>query len=260
MPQVSSEPVHLTRERGWNIAREAGIIAIAVFLYFYVRGLVDARRNVAIAHSHDIVDIEKTLGIFHEPALQGYFTGHEWVVEIINSVYIYGHWPIVIGTLIWLVLKHPTEYSRYRNALLISGGIGLIIFATFPVAPPRFLPEYGFWDSVTAESNAYRVLQPPALTNPYAAMPSLHFGWNLLIGIAWFRLARLPAGKIFGVVMPLLMFAAIILTANHYFLDGFAGGFLATFGLFVASRLHHRRKAPVPEPEEDTVAHSPSPT
>jgi hypothetical protein len=259
VPQESSKTARLTKERGWQIAREAGIIAIAVFLYFYVRGLVDARRNVAIAHSHDIVDIEKALGIFHEPALQGAFTGHEWVVEIINSVYIYGHWPIVVGTLVWLVWKHPVEYSRYRNALLISGGIGLIIFATFPVAPPRFLPEYGFWDSVTAESNAYRVLQPPALTNPYAAMPSLHFGWNLLMGIAWARLARLPAGRIFGWVMPPLMFAAIVLTANHYILDGLAGGSLATLGLVVSSRLYHRRKATVPE-TENSIARSPSPT
>jgi hypothetical protein len=240
VPSIVSIANERARERAVRIGREAGIIAIAVFLYFYVRGLVDARRATAISHSHDIVDIEKALGIFHEPALQDRFMAHPWMVTVLNSIYIYGHWPIVIGTLIWLVWRHPNEYSRYRNAMLISGAAGLIIFATFPVAPPRFLPEYGFWDSVTVETRAYRVLQPPSLTNPYAAMPSLHFGWNLLMGIAWARLARRPAGKLFGWLMPPLMFAAIVLTANHYFLDGIAGGTFAVVGLVIASRLHQR--------------------
>jgi hypothetical protein len=234
----------MTRDRVWHIGREAGIIGIAVFLYFYVRGLVDAKRNIAIAHSIDIMDVEKALGIFHESALQDQVMERSWMVAVFNWIYIYGHWPVVIGTLVWLVWRHPAEYGRYRNAMLLSGAVGLIIFATYPVAPPRFLPGLGFWDSVTAESSSYRVLQPPSLTNPYAAMPSLHFGWNLLMGVAWIRLARFPLGKIFGWVMPPLMFAAIVLTANPYFLDGIAGGSLAVLGLLVASRLHQRELAP----------------
>jgi len=259
VPPLSSNTARLTKERGWYILREAGIIAIAVFLYFYVRGLVHAKRDVAFGHAHDIVDLEKALGIFREEDLQDLVTRHDWLVATINGIYIYGHWPVVIGTLTWVIWKHPAEYSRYRNALLLSGAVGLVVFATFPVAPPRFLPEYGFWDSVTAESSAYRVLQPPALTNPYAAMPSLHFGWNLLMGIAWIRLARLPVGKLFGWLMPPLMFAAIVLTANHYILDGIAGGSLATLGLLVASLLHQRHPAPGQE-RDDSVARSPSPT
>jgi hypothetical protein len=234
----------LTRDRAWHIGREAGIIGIAVFLYFYVRGLVDAKRDIAIAHSTDIVDVEKALGIFHESFLQDQVMEQSWMVAVLNWIYIYGHWPVVVGTLIWLVWRHPAEYGRYRNAMLISGAAGLVIFATYPVAPPRFLPGLGFWDSVTAESSSYRVLQPPSLTNPYAAMPSLHFGWNLLMGIAWIRLARLPIGKIFGWLMPPLMFAAIVLTANHYFLDGIAGGSLAVLGLLAASRVHQRQLTP----------------
>jgi len=224
--------------------REAAIIAVAVFLYFYVRGLVDAKADIAVANAHRIIDLERALGIFHEAPLQDRLMSHAWVVTLMNSIYIYGHWPVVIGTLIRLVLKHPAHYGRFRNAMLISGAIGLMIFAAFPVAPPRFLPGFGFWDSVTAETYAYRVLQPPALTNPYAAMPSLHFGWNLLMGIAWIQLADHPAARIFGWLMPPLMFVAIVLTANHFILDGIAGGVLATLGLVTATLLHQQRPTP----------------
>jgi hypothetical protein len=95
----------------------------------------------------------------------------------------------------------------------------------------------GFEDTVTLRSHSYRVLQPSALTNPYAAMPSLHFGWNLLVGIAIARHARLALIRLLGVVMPALMLAAIVLTANHYILDGLAGGSLAVGSLLVAERL-----------------------
>jgi hypothetical protein len=115
--------------------------------------------------------------------------------------------------------------------MLISGAIGLVIFVYVPVAPPRFMTQYGFIDTVTERTNAYRVLQPPAFTNQYAAMPSLHFGWNLLMGIAWASLSGNRWTRLFGWLMPPLMFAAIVLTANHYLLDGVAGGALAMLGV-----------------------------
>jgi hypothetical protein len=103
----------------------------------------------------------------------------------------------------------------------------------FPVAPPR-LADIGLVDTVTQHSNAYRVLQPKAFTNQYAAVPSLHFGWDLLIGIALVTNARWLAVRVFGAVVPVLMFAAIVLTANHYIFDAIAGGAVALTGLGLA--------------------------
>jgi hypothetical protein len=120
------------------------------------------------------------------------------------------------------------------NAFLLSAAIGMVIFALFPVAPPRLMPGLDLEDTVTRHSHSYRVLQPPGLTNPFAAMPSLHFGWNLLAGIAIFREARHPLARAFGVVMPVMMFSAIVLTANHYILDGLVGGALTTVCLLIA--------------------------
>jgi hypothetical protein len=200
---------------------------------------------VAVAHSIRIIELEQALGLFHEPDMQRRIMDHGWMITLQNWIYIFGHWPVVIGTLIWLVWRHPDAFGRWRNAMIISGMIGVAIFALYPVAPPRLVPGYGFFDSVTARSHAYRVLQPPSLTNPYAAVPSLHFGWNLLMGIAWVRLSNHWAGKVFGLLMPPLMFLAIVLTANHFIFDGIAGGVLALFGLLVAFLLH--RECPEPE-------------
>jgi membrane-associated phospholipid phosphatase len=144
-------------------------------------------------------------------------------------VYIYGHWPVVIGVLVWLFARHPDRYRDTRDALFISGAIGLVIFMAFPTAPPR-LAEMGLIDTVTERSSSYRALQPPGLLNKYAAMPSLHFGWNLLVGLAMFREARRLPARIAALVVPALMAIAVVATANHWVLDVVAGGMVALGG------------------------------
>ncbi|MGE0309384.1 MAG: phosphatase PAP2 family protein, partial [Acidimicrobiia bacterium] len=123
-------------------------------------------------------------------------------------------------------------YVVLRNAMFISGAIGLVIFATYPVAPPRLLPPgSGFIDTVTQWSTSYRVLQPPSLVNKYAAMPSLHAGWNLLVGIALWHAFTSKRVRTFAVASPLLMAFAVVATANHYVIDAIAGAALSLVGL-----------------------------
>ncbi len=190
----------------------------------------------ALANAYDIADLERSLGFFVEPAWQAAIVGEQWLVDLFNVIYIWGHWPYIGLVAIWLYMARPRTYSLFRNAVLISGGIGLFFFLLYPTAPPR-LAALGFVDTVVENSNFYHVLQPPQLTNQYAAFPSLHFGWNLLIGIALFREAKTAIFRTLGVLVPTLMFLAIVMTANHYFLDALAGALIALFGLAVASRL-----------------------
>ncbi|HEV2072434.1 MAG TPA: phosphatase PAP2 family protein [Thermomicrobiales bacterium] len=217
--------------------REIGIVSLAVLLYFLVRGMMDSTAALAGQHAHWLVDLERRLGIFHEPGMQRWALGQDWLVWAVNAVYIYGHWPVLIATMGWLIWKRRDQFPVYRSALLISGAIGLVVFVVFPMAPPRFLPEAGFVDTVTLHTNAYRVLQPPSFTNQYAAMPSLHVGWNLLMGIAIFRTTRHPLWRTFAIVMPLAMYIATVLTANHFLLDGVVGSVIAINGLALASRI-----------------------
>ena len=159
-----------------NVARETAVVALAALLYFFVRGLIDGRESNAFANAVWLISLERRLGVYWEPVLQQWALDTGWLDAVANWVYIWGHWPVIAATLVWLLLRHRPELARYRNAMLISGAIGIVCFVLVPMAPPRFLD--GFVDTVTLDSNAYRVLQPPSLTNQYAAMPSLHVGWT----------------------------------------------------------------------------------
>lgn len=214
-------------------AREIVLIVFAYFLYFLVRGLTEGSPERAFINAADVIDIEERLGVAWEHEMQGWITGSQTMMALMNWVYIYGHWPVIAVVAFWLLIWHPREYQVVRNAFLISGGIGLIVFATYPVAPPRLL-DIGLVDTVTEQSRVYRVLQPPALVNQYAAIPSLHFGWNLLIGIVLVWVARAPAARVFGLVMPPLMFLSIVMTANHFVIDGILGAAVALLGLGLA--------------------------
>ena len=235
----------LRRKSGAPLLQLVGemlIVIPAYFLYFLVRGFVQGREAEAIERAVKIIDFQKGLNIFWEPALQSYMLRFDWLVTLANWVYIWGHWPVIVFVALWLFLLHRENYAVYRNAFLISGAIGLAIFAFFPVAPPRLVDGIGMIDTIAENSGAYRMLQPPAFVNQYAAMPSLHFGWNLLVGIAIARHGTGLLMKSLGLFSPLLMLASIVLTANHFIIDAFAGGALAVLGLLIAYLIHQRGK------------------
>jgi hypothetical protein len=221
------------------IAELASVWA-ASLLYFIVRGMVIDEPTVANANSHTIIGLEKRLGLFHEASLQGMVVSHDSLVRLANMVYVWWHWPLIVAVMVWLYLKHPADYPLYRNAMLISGCLGLICFALFPAAPPRFLPDFGFQDTVQHRAIFSNILLPPGLTNTYAAMPSLHAGWNLIIGIALFRHATSRPVRLFGIFMPIAMYWAIIVTGNHFILDGLVGDTFAEIGLIGATILAAR--------------------
>jgi hypothetical protein len=216
--------------------REVALVVAAYFTYFLVRGFTEGSHDQAVSNSEKIVAVEKAGGFFWEPAIQSAIVDQHWLVTLANWMYIWGHWPLIAGVAVWLLARRPAAFAVFRNAFFISGAIGVIVFVLFPVAPPR-LTDIGVVDTVTQHSNAYRVLQPPAFTNQYAAVPSLHFGWDLLIGIALITQSRWAIVKIVGAIVPVLMLSAIVLTANHYIFDAMAGGIVAMTGLTVATML-----------------------
>lgn len=222
------------RERSLLFLREAAIIAASLVAYFGVRGLTEGSASRALANGRAVLEFERWLGMAVEERLQEAVLSFSWAVSLANWVYIWGHWPVIAAIAVWLLFRRPDVYVRYRRAFLVSGAIGLVVFATYPVAPPRLLsPE--FVDTVTERSRAYRVLQPPAFVNQYAAMPSLHLGWDLLIALALFQSTRNALVRGFAVLLPAAMFAAIVVTANHYVLDGIAGVAVAMVGLAAVS-------------------------
>ena len=126
------------------------------------------------------------------------------------------------------VWRHD-RYVLLRNAMFISGLIGFLFFAGVPMAPPR-MADPGVVDTVTEYSDGYRALQPPALTNKYAAFPSLHAGWNLLLGIVLFQATTHRAVRAFAVAMPAVMAFAVVASANHFVLDVVAAPWSSSWG------------------------------
>ena len=159
-----------------------------------------------------------------------------------NWIYIWGHWPVIIATMLWLGWRHRQIFLRLRDAMLISGGLGLVVFVTYPVAPPR-LVDPALIDTVTERSAAYRYLQPPNFVNQYAAMPSLHAGWDLLVGVSLATAGGTIVVRLLGWMLPALMFFAVVATANHYVVDVLAGVALALVGHYCALRFERRRAA-----------------
>ncbi|MFC0528403.1 phosphatase PAP2 family protein [Phytohabitans kaempferiae] len=252
-PSAGAPPIKTTRAESAVDAGTAGthpplrlgkqliILLGAIAVYFGVRHLTEGSATTAIANAYRVIDLEEALGLHHEQWLQETFASSSWVSTVFNWIYIWGHWPVIAVTLIWLAKRHPGIYLRTRNAMIMSGAIGMVIFATFPVAPPRLTP-LGMVDTVTVSSHAYRVLQPPMFTNQYAAVPSLHVGWDLLMGIAIAVAARRLWVKAIGVAMPVVMTIAVVLTANHYIVDAIAGAALTTACWFAAWWWSRRRE------------------
>lgn len=230
---------------------EVALVLSGVLVYFGVRGVT--RTDVAEAQENaaDIVALQDRLGLDVEAYLQELIDGSWLLMTLLNWVYIWGHWPVIGAMLLWLFLRHPDGYWVVRTTMVISGAVGLVIFALYPVAPPR-LAGLGLVDTVSEYSTAYRVLQPPALVNQYAAMPSLHVGWDLLMGIAMVTWCSRRTWKIVGAIMPLAMVAAVVLTANHYVLDAVAGAALVLASLWVTARIADRRRAVIglPRPRD----------
>ena len=218
------------------------LVGLAVLAYFGVRGLTEGDAEAAQEHAEQILRLEQAIGIDFEHGLQTILSDHQWLVTLTNWVYIWSHWPVIAATLIYLAARHRDHYIELRNALFISGAMGLVIFATYAASPPRL---YGglYIDTVTQNSVSYRLLQPPALVNKYAAIPSFHFGWNLLVGVFWYRIGwlthRWTIAKVAAFVMPLAMAFAVVATANHWTLDVVAGGVAALAGWAIERKRPH---------------------
>jgi len=253
---MSRRPLLRHRRLRWVVG-QAVLVTVAIFSYFQVRGMTAADPGTAAQHAHDVMSAEQAAGIDVEAAVQAPITSREDLETIANWIYIWGHWPVIVLTMLWLALHHRWAFLRLRDAMLVSGSAGLVVFVTYPVAPPR-LVDPALVDTVTERSHSYRVLQPPNFVNQYAAMPSLHAGWDLLVGISLATAGATMLVRTIGWLLPPLMAFAVVATANHYVVDVAAGLALALIGHAAALLLERRRarRAP-PTPHRDVLPRSP---
>jgi hypothetical protein len=236
-----------------KVTRELVLIGLAFPLYTLTHALVRGRVEEADGNARAIVAIERSLGIHWEPQLQEAVLDFPVLSRALNFDYVFSFLPPIALVAALLYLRYPNAYPLVRNAFLISGALSLIVYASLPTTPPRLLAGHAFVDTVLIEFGASRPLSPSFFVNEHAAMPSLHFGWILLLAGSLSYLVRQPLLRPVPILLPVLMLLAIVATANHYLLDA-AGGLVAVVaGLGLALVLRHyasRREAggnPLPE-------------
>jgi membrane-associated phospholipid phosphatase len=208
------------------LIREGAPLLGLYWLYSSIRWFI-ARNSPyeAFTNAYKIVDLERQLGIFHEATIQNWLIEHNMgFVHIANGFYTIGYFPVVILCAFLLYRLTPYCFQTFKLTFLLGLGFALFCFSVFPLAPPRMLPGVGFIDTQQVFSNGlYNHKFILSFYNPYAAMPSLHFGLALLVGIMAHGFERRSL-KIAGVLYPSFMALVIVTTGHHYFLDIVGGG------------------------------------
>jgi membrane-associated phospholipid phosphatase len=231
-------------------AQELAIWAGLYGVYLAVRGVAIGEPDDAVAHASDVVSVEKAVGVFHEVQLQQALLP---VADFFSAYYMLCFGPLIASVVVWLALKQPVLYRQLRNALLLSIALATVVFVVFPCAPPRLLPGMGIQDTVGLSSHDTGSFMGIRF-NPYAAVPSMHVGWSLIVAWFGFRAARRRWLKGFFAVHPVLMALTVTGTGNHYFLDSAAGIAVAVLAMALLSRFPRRRRplrlvsAPAEEP------------
>ena len=225
------------------VVREISLIALAILTYFAVRNLTAGSPQVAFENARQVVRFEDGAGLDWEHGAQTLTVRSDTLVDLANWIYIWGHWPVILTTAVVLFLFRRERYFLLRNAFFVSGAIGFLFFALFPVAPRGL--DLGLIDTVTTESHAYRALQPPGLTNQYAASPEPPRWLDVLIGVVLFTTATAIVVRVFAVALPVAMTFAVVATANHYIVDVAAGIAVVLLGLLIAFALGDRPTAAI---------------
>lgn len=202
-------------------ARQLGLVMAGFLAYEFARFQVVAESAPAMRNAERVVDFERALGSFFEPHLQSLLTSSDWLTHAFNAFYSHGFLAVVAATIVWLYFASPERYRLYRNALGLSTVFAIAIIVAFPTAPPRLMPGLGIDDTVVALGREH------AFANEYAAIPSLHVGWLSLTG---YVLALPYRGRRFwatALLPGLAMETTVIVTGNHYWVDGVIGTIIA---------------------------------
>ncbi len=214
----------------FDILVQVALMQATYMAYRLVRGWIDDPQGAAIAfqNGRDIIDIERSLGLFFEPALQDFVGATSLVGDAASWIYLNAQVTVTLGALAYLYICHNRSFYFVRNMFIVSWAIALAGYALFPTAPPRFFPEWGFVDSVSAFTGIQAdSVAVNALFNPYAAVPSMHVAFALMIAVPLAQLARHRVTRWFWSVYPIIVTFVIVATANHFILDAVLGAMTA---------------------------------
>jgi membrane-associated phospholipid phosphatase len=222
--------------QGWpDLLRQILLFCGAYWLYRIVRGMTDGRVGEAFDNARELIGIERGMGLFVEPAVHAWASGTGWLIDGASWMYVNSHFAITTVTLAFIYLRRNASFYFIRNMFMVAMGIALVLYAAYPTAPPRFLPEWGFQDSVakftrlTAEGSS-----ADALYNPFAAVPSMHVAFALMLALPMASMSRRRWVKALWLAYPALVTFVVVATANHWWFDAFTGALTAAVAALAA--------------------------
>ena len=205
-------------------AMDMAVFVPLFIVYFLLRGLPPDRVGEATDNATQIIELEETLGVFHEPTWQDAILHNSRLVYIANFTYLNLHMPLLVALGFLFFLVDSRKHRVIRNTILLSAFVAVPVYIIFPVTPPRLLASaghahFGFVDTIPAEVRD----KPGALANWYAAVPSYHFGWIALSAMGVWGCWKSWILRAAAVAFAGFMWWAIVVTGNHYFFDMVAG-------------------------------------
>jgi hypothetical protein len=222
-----------------------GAILLSLYgVYELVRGGGSTTLQLARQHTDWIVSLERHLHVFGERAVQHATHAVPALPSVLGVAYMVLHFGGTLGFLFWMYRRHREHFPLVRNTMIVGTAIALVIYVVFPAAPPR-LAGLGFVDTVT--NGAHLNLSSNLLGNvynPFAAVPSLHFGYALIVGVAIAAYASRRWVRIAAAFYPLVMLLVIVGTGNHFFFDAAAGGLVVGIGYAAARSIQRRTTQP----------------
>ena len=217
--------------------REIGGLAVLYGFYEVVRGAGGEDVEAALANTADIVAVEQAIGVYVERGVQSAFETIPFAPTALGLAYVLLHFVGTAVALVWVHRRHPDRFPLVRTTFVAATALALVGYVFYPAAPPR-LAELGFSDTVTSSTGldlSSDLLG--ALYNPFAAVPSLHFGYALIVGVALAWIAERRWVRLVGVVYPAAMLLIIVATGNHFLLDAVLGGVVVIAGWLAARAL-----------------------
>lgn len=213
----------------------AELLLITLLYSLYRLGRLVANGNItqAFANASQVWGWERAARLPHEAAVQALILHSEVLQKAANLFYTNVHFPATILFLVWMFLRHPAQYVWVRRVLTLLTGAALLLHLAFPLAPPRMVPDFGLIDTGRLVGpSPYGEIDTDGLANQFAAMPSLHFGWALVVAIGLITVTR-TRWRWLWLAHPALTLFVIVATANHYWLDAIIATALLTVSLLL---------------------------
>jgi fumarate reductase subunit C len=209
-----------TASRIWSVGLRQGLLALgALALCPLAAFLIGNDAGAPVARAEALIAAERRLGIFVEPAIHAWGRGHPGLLMAAGVFYVFAHVPVAGWALTWTWFLRRDRFRLVRDTFLWTQAILVVIYLLVPTAPPRLVPGTGFTDTLTGLWGHEFADSAHVLQSPFAAVPSGHVAFALIVSGVFVRMGDMAWLRAFGWVYAPLVVAVTVVTANHLLLD-----------------------------------------